>query len=145
MIYKLIQDADSEILSFGIIGPEHWGTSADSLCIELDASFESCDALYSFHNIPIMFFEYNNKKYDEDELILGKEEDWYIRSDFNCTFEYRFIKNIPESDWYTWEQTRFIIETLGHVPLDDADLYHLELLADKEEYAKFQRSRFRLL
>ena len=96
MIYKLKHGND--IKYFGHIGAnESW--TANSLAIELDASFEMVDALYSFHNIPLLMLAYNNNEDDHD---------WYIKTEENDEFEYSFIENIPEQDWHTWEQIAFI-------------------------------------
>jgi len=128
MIYKLKHGDD--IKYFGQIAPDHDWTS-DDLAYELDASFEMVDALYSFHNIPLLMLAYNNS---EDET----KHDWYMKIDEDDEFEYSFIEKIPEQDWYTWEQIAFILDTNGYLPYSNDDTAWYDSM-EKEEQQTFNR------
>ena len=124
MIYKLKHGND--IKYFGQIAPDHDWTR-DDLAYELDKSFEMVDALYSFHNIPMLMLAYNH----------SKDEDWYMKIEGNDEFEYSFIENIPEQDWYTWEQIAFILDTHGYLPHSEEDCWFNVM--EKEEQQTFNR------
>ena len=126
MIYKLKYGND--IKYFGHIGAnEDW--TATTLADELDASFEMVDALYCFYNIPLLMLAYNNNEDDHD---------WYMKIEENDEFDYSFIKNIPEEDWYTWEQIAFILDTNGYIPYSHDDDSWFDAMS-KEEQQTFNR------
>ena len=128
MIYKLKYGED--IKYFGHIASDFEWTS-DSLAFELDKSFEMVDALYSFHNIPMLMLAYNNS---EDEA----KHDWYMKIEENDDFEYSFIKNIPEQDWHTWEQIEFILDVVGHLPHSDDEFCWYDAMS-KEDQQTFNK------
>ena len=124
MIYKLKEGFD--VIYFGHISHEAYDSSIN-MAMDLDMSFDPNDALYSFHNIPLLMLRYNN---------CEENHDWYIKTDEDDEFYFDFIENIPNDEWYSWKQVSWVIDKKGFTPYSqDSFLFCL----DKDEMIEFNR------